>query len=150
MIYNKFKDITLSSLGCGAMRLPVDENQNVDVAAAEALIDTAYKNGVNYFDTAYGYHNGKSESVVGNALKKYPRDTWYIADKFPGYETRESWNPAEVFEEQLKRCGVYYFDFYLLHNVCESTYPTYTDARWNIVEYLVEQKKAGRIRHFGF
>lgn len=114
------------------------------------MVDYAIKHGANYFDTAYGYHGGESERVIGQILKNYPRDSYYLASKFPGYEVRAEWNAKEQFEEQLKKCGVDYFDFYMLHNVYERNIETYFDERWNIVEYLIEQKKNGRIKHLGF
>ena len=85
----KFKDINVSLLGLGTMRLPCEteqkreSNRNIDYDKAQSLVDLAYKNGVNYFDTAYMYHCGKSEAFIGYALNKYPRDTYFIADKLP-------------------------------------------------------------------
>jgi hypothetical protein len=114
------------------------------------MVDVAIKNGVNYFDTAYGYHGGDSERAMGEILKNYPRDSFYLASKFPGYEVRESWDAKAQFEEQLEKCGVDYFDFYLIHNVYERNIEVYFDERWGIVEYLIEQKKNGRIKHLGF
>jgi predicted aldo/keto reductase-like oxidoreductase len=150
MIYKTFKDKGLSALGFGNMRLPTLKNGAIDTVEADKLIAYAYENGVNYFDTAYGYHNGESERFIGRSLARFPRRGWYLASKFPGYEKRPSWNPAEVFEEQLAKCGVDYFDFYMLHNVYENNFKTYLNPKWGIVDYLLEQKKAGRIRHFGF
>ena len=88
MIYKQFKDKQLSLLGMGNMRLPtkeVDGAKVIDWEKAYEIIDYAYKNGINYFDTAFRYHGGESELFVGDALSKYPRDTWYIASKFPGH-----------------------------------------------------------------
>jgi predicted aldo/keto reductase-like oxidoreductase len=150
MMYKIFKDVKLSALGFGNMRLPVLEGGAIDTAEADKMIACAYENGVNYFDTAYGYHGGESERFIGRSLARYKRDTWYLASKFPGYEQRPHWNPAEVFEEQLKKCGVDYFDFYMLHNVYENNLKTYLNGEWGIIGYLLEQKKIGRIRHFGF
>ena len=87
----------------------------------------------------------KSETVVGACLKKHPRESFYLATKFPGHMLAENYDPAEIFE-QLKKCQVEYFDFYLLHNVYEKSIAVYEDARWNILPYLLEQKKNGRIR----
>lgn len=149
MIYKTFKDLKLSALGFGAMRLPTLENGLIDEAGAEKMVAYAYENGVNYYDTAFGYHGGESERFIGRALAKFPRDTWYLATKFPGYESRSRWDPEAVFEEQLKKCGVDYFDFYLLHNVCENTIKTYLNPKWGIIDYLLTQKESGRIRHLG-
>ncbi len=150
MIYNDFCGKQLSLLGFGTMRLPTLPDGSVDGELTEAMIDTAIDGGVNYFDTAYPYMNGTSEIFVGKALAKYPRESFYLADKYPGHQIAETYNPAEIFEEQLVKCGVNYFDFYLLHNVYEKSAETYSDARWGIVEYFVEQKRIGRIKHLGF
>lgn len=152
MIYSEFKGLKLSRLGFGAMRLPLvpGEDGRVDEALVEKMTRYAIEHGVNYFDTAYPYHGGQSERVMGRVLGKYPRDSYYLATKYPGHQISETYNPAEIFEEQLKKCGVEYFDFYLLHNVYENSIETYRDPRWGIVEYFLEQKKQGRIRHLGF
>lgn len=152
MIYREFQDLRLSALGMGAMRLPVfsSDEADVDVKAAEEMIDYAMAKGVNYYDTAWPYHGGKSETVLGNALKKYPREQFYLADKFPGYDLANIDKVESIFEEQLKKCQVSYFDFYLFHNVCEMNIDSYLDPKYRIFDYLVKQKKAGRIRHLGF
>ena len=152
MIYRDFQGIKLSGLGMGNMRLPVvDGNDSkVDLAEAEKIIDYAYEHGVNYFDTAYGYHGGTSEAAVRNALSKYPRESYYLADKFPGYDLSNMPKVKEIFEEQLERCGVDYFDFYLFHNVCELNIEQYLDPQYGIFDYLMEQKRNGRIKHLGF
>lgn len=149
MIYRDFQGEKLSLLGFGTMRLPQKDGA-IDQAQVEAMTDYAIANGVNYFDTAYPYHGGKSEPSIGKALSKYPRDSYYLADKYPGHQTADSYDPAEIFEAQLKKCGVEYFDFYLLHNVCENSLGTYLDERWNIIPYFIEQKRLGRIKHLGF
>ncbi|ANU54248.1 aldo/keto reductase [Acutalibacter muris] len=130
MQYNDFKGINLSRLGFGAMRLPLREDKSIDQAAVEEMVAYAIDHGVNYFDTAYPYHGGHSEISIGRTLSKYPRDTWYLASKYPGHQIAESYDPAAVFEDQLKKCGVEYFDFYLLHNVYENSIGTYTDPKW--------------------
>lgn len=152
MIYRDFQDLKLSALGMGAMRLPVVEGDDarIDVPAAQAMVDYAMERGVNYYDTAWGYHNGQSELVMGEALKKYPRDSFYLATKFPGYDLSNMDKVQEIFEKQLEKCQVEYFDFYLFHNVCEMNIDAYLDPKYGIYDYLVSQKKAGRIRHLGF
>ncbi len=152
MIYRGFQDIKLSGLGLGMMRLPVvDGNDSViDEAAASEIIDYAYKNGVNYFDTAWGYHSGNSELVAGKFLSRYPRDTYYLASKFPGYDNSNMPKVKEIFERQLEKCQTPYFDFYLFHNVYEGNVDDYLNPRFGILDYLLEQKKNGRIRHLGF
>lgn len=166
MIRKPFKEMQLSMLGMGNMRLPTTEPRGpIDGEKAAAIIEHAYRSGINYFDTAYRYHGGASEPLVGRVLSQFPRDTWHLATKFPGHmmqvvdgkiqlvgylagERIES--VAQIFEDQLQRCGVDYFDFYLLHNVCETSFDFYTNEALGVVDYLVEQKKAGRIRHLGF
>ena len=150
MIYRDFCGKKLSMLGFGAMRLPTDNDGNIDVSETEKMVDTAISAGVNYFDTAWPYHLGQSETVIGSILKKYPRESYYLATKYPGHQTADSYDPKGLFETQLKKCGVDYFDFYLLHNVCENSLPTYKDEKWGIIDYFIEQKKQGRIRHLGF
>ena len=149
MIYSEFKDKKLSMLGFGAMRLPVSE-EKIDEELAEKMVAYAMENGVNYFDTAYPYHGGMSERVMGRILGKYPRESFYLADKFPGHQTLESYDPALIFEEQLRRCNVDHFDFYLLHNVYEKSIDVYLNQEYNILGYFKEQKRLGRIKHLGF
>lgn len=152
MIYREFQDLKLSALGMGAMRLPVvDGNDSViDEAAVNEMVAHAMEHGVNYYDTAWGYHNGNSELVMGRALGRYPRESFYLATKFPGYDLSNMDKVEEIFEKQLEKCGVEYFDFYLFHNVCEMNIDAYLDEKYGIFEYLMEQKKNGRIRHLGF
>lgn len=152
MIYRNFQDLKLSALGMGAMRLPVidGDDARVDEARTEEMIDYAMSQGINYYDTAWGYHNGNSELTVGRALQKYPRDSFFLADKFPGYDLSNMDKVEEIFEEQLKKCQVEHFDFYLFHNVCEMNIDAYLDPKYGIYDYLIAQKKAGRIRHLGF
>ncbi|MBO5995160.1 MAG: aldo/keto reductase [Firmicutes bacterium] len=149
MIYRKFKDLDISMLGFGLMRLPVKEDKTVDEELTAKMVDYAMKHGINYYDTAAPYHNGQSETVIGRILMNYPRDSFYLVDKYPGHAVAEKYDPADTFEKQLKKCQVDYFDFYLLHNVYENSLPTYEDPRWGIVDYFIEQKRNGRIRHLG-
>ena len=166
MIYKPFHELNLSYLGMGNMRLPtVEERGPIDEEKARAIIEYAYEHGVNYFDTAYRYHGGESETFVGKVLNQYPRESWYLASKMPGHQMRYRdgkleflgyltgltvSSPADIFEEQLEKCGVDYFDFYLLHNLCETAYDFYTDEDLGVVEYLLAQKEAGHIHHLGF
>ena len=152
MIYKNFQDLQLSALGLGAMRLPVIDGNDaqIDEAAAARMVDLAMEQGVNYYDTAWGYHGGNSELVLGRALKRHPRDRFYLADKFPGYDLSNMGKVEEIFEEQLKKCQVDYFDFYLFHNVCEMNIDAYLDPKYGIFDYLMKQKENGRIRHLGF
>ena len=149
MIYRDFGKENLSMLGFGTMRLPVSDGK-IDVRAVEEMTELAISNGVNYFDTAFPYHDGESEKVIGKILSKYDRLSYNLATKYPGHQISERYDPQAIFERQLKKCGVEYFDFYLLHNVYENSIGVYTDKRWGIIEYFLKQKQNGRIRHFGF
>lgn len=152
MIYRDFQDLKLSGLGMGAMRLPVvdGDDSKIDTGAVQEMVDYAMEHGINYYDTAWGYHGGQSELVMGNALKKYPRESFYLATKFPGYDLSNMDKVEEIFEKQLEKCQVEYFDFYLFHNVCEMNINDYLDEKHGIYDYLIRQKKNGRIRHLGF
>ena len=152
MIYKQFQDIRLSALGLGAMRLPVLEGKDaqIDEPAAQEMVDYAMEYGVNYYDTAWGYHSGQSELALGRALARYPRESFYLATKFPGYDLNNMGRVEEIFEAQLKKCQVDYFDFYLFHNVCEMNIDAYLDPQYGIDAYLPAQKANGRIRHLGF
>ena len=152
MIYKTFQDLELSALGMGCMRLPVidGDDAKVDETAAFQMVDEAMAGGVNYYDTAWGYHSGNSELALGKALARYPREKFYIADKFPGYDLANMPKVKEIFEEQLKKCQVDHFDFYLFHNVCEMNIDAYLDPKYGTYDYLLAQKKNGRIRHLGF
>lgn len=152
MKYNKFQDLEISALGMGCMRFPVIDGKldQIDVPAVEEMFAYCMEKGINYYDTAWGYHDGQSEIVTGKVLSKYPRDSYYLASKFPGYDINNMDKVEEIFEEQLKKCGVEYFDFYMFHNVCEMNIDEYLDPEYKIYEYLMEQKKNGRIKHLGF
>ena len=115
MIYNTFQDIRLSALGFGAMRLPVidGDDSRIDETAALRMVDTAMENGINYYDTAWGYHGENSELVMGKALARYPRESFYLATKFPGYDPANWSKVEEIFEAQLKKLNVKYFDSHL-------------------------------------
>lgn len=152
MFYKDFKGLKLSALGLGTMRLPVigDGDAPIDEAAAAGMFDYAMAHGINYYDTAYGYHAGQSETVTGKLLRRYPRESYYLASKFPGYDPANLDKVEPIFGEQLKKCGVDYFDFYLFHNVYEKNIDPYLDEKYGILDYLLRQKAAGRIRHLGF
>ncbi len=152
MIYKQFQDIQLSTLGLGGMRLPVIDGKDaqIDEPATQEMVAYAMEHGVNYYDTAWGYHSGNSELVLGRTLARYPREKFYLATKFPGYDLGNMDKVEEIFEAQLKKCQVDYFDFYLFHNVCEMNIDQYLDPRYGIDSYLQKQKANGRIRHLGF
>lgn len=153
MIYSKFQNEELSLLGFGTMRLPIvagGGQGDIDQELVNAMTDYAIRHGINYFDTAMPYHASRSEIAIGKALSRYPRESFYLADKYPGHQISSRYCPSETFEEQLKKCGVDYFDFYLLHNVNERSMPTYMDKSLGIVDYFMEQRELGRIKHLGF
>ena len=150
MIYREFQGKQLPLLGFGAMRLPTLADGSIDEAMVEKMVAYAMDHGVNYFDTAWPYHSGMSERVMGKVLSKYPRESFYLANKYPGHQIFSTYDPKALFEQQLEKCGVEYFDFYLLHNVYEKSLETYLDPRWGIIDYFKEQKRLGRIKHLGF
>ena len=151
MIYRDFQDLKLSALGMGCMRLPVidGDDARVDEDAAAEMVDYAMANGVNYYDTAWGYTAATRSWSWAGPWPDIPGQL-YIADKFPGYDLSNMPKVQEIFEAQLKKCQVDHFDFYLFHNVCEMNIDAYLDPRYGIHDYLMEQKRNGRIRHLGF
>lgn len=144
--------MTLPMLGFGAMRLPVIDGdlKNIDEQQVAKMVEYSLEKGVTYFDTAWGYHDGNSELVLGRILSNYPREDFLLADKFPGYDLSNMDKVEEIFEKQLEKCQVDYFDFYLVHNVCEMNIDEYLNKEHGIHEYLMKQKEHGRIRHLGF
>lgn len=148
MVMKPYKNISLSRLGMGNMRLPTRpdlEGNPIDREKAQEIIDCAMSGGINYYDTAYVYNSGDSEKFLGEAMVKYPRESYCLATKFhigsnPDYKA--------VFEEQCKRLGTDYFDFYLVHAVMDSNYKTYEES--GCIEYFKELKKQGKIRYLGF
>lgn len=150
MYYNDFCGLKLSALGLGCMRFPTDENGKIDLDKTEELVDLAIAGGVNYFDTAWVYHSTESERVIGKLLSKYPRESYCLATKYPGFNADNFKNPDYIFNEQLNKCGVDYFDFYLFHNVNENNIDLFLSEEYGVYKYLVEKKKEGKIKHLGF
>lgn len=151
MQYRKFKgtEEEISLLGLGCMRFPkVADTGEIDEPEAQKIVDYAYEHGVNYFDTAYMYHDGKSEGFIGKALKKYPRESYNLVSKMPGWEIKEPADVERIFNLQLSRCGVDYFDYYLCHSVQEKNFHFYED--YHVFDFLTEMKKQGKVRHIGF
>ena len=140
----------ISSLGFGAMRLPVidKDEARIDIPKALEMLHFAYDNGINYVDTAYPYHGGNSELVVGESLKNGYREKIYLADKFPTWliKTREDFD--KIFFEQLKKLETDYIDFYLLHSLNVWIWEKLKSV--NAIEWCVGKKKQGFIRHIGF
>ncbi|MBO8449599.1 MAG: aldo/keto reductase [Spirochaetes bacterium] len=153
MVYRNFKDLQISALGLGTMRLPVirGEDSAVDQAQVNEMVKMAVEGGVNYFDTAWGYHGGNSETSVAEALQPYPRASYFLADKFPGYDLANFGKTKEIFARQLEKCRTDYFDFYLFHNVCELNISHYLDEeKWHTYSDLIRLRDEGKIRHLGF
>ncbi len=152
MIYKQFKEYKLSSLGLGTMRLPVRNGDyaDIDVDAVKEMVKYAMENGINYYDTAWMYHRGRSEEVIGEVLSEYPRETFCLASKFPGFSEENMKNVKGIFEKQLEKCRVEYFDFYLFHSLSSGNIDGYLNPEYGIMDYLLEQKKERRIRHLGF
>ena len=136
MIYRDFQNEKLSALGFGAMRLPVIDgnDRDIDEAKTQEMVERAYEAGINYFDTAWGYHGGNSETVLGKCLAKFPRESFNIATKFPGYDLNNMSKVKEIFEQQLEKTGMEYFDFYLFHNVCEMNIDAYLNPEYGIFD----------------
>ena len=130
------------------MRFPTTPEGAIDEPRAEALLNAARDAGVNYFDTAYPYHGGQSEPFVGRVIAKWPRESFYLATKMPLWQCGSLEEAQHIFEEQLRRLGVEYIDFYLLHSLYAARYDRAKEM--GIVDWLWEQKKLGRIRSFGF
>lgn len=150
----KFKETEVSRLGLGTMRLPCktplkrEANPLIDYKKGQELVDIAYENGVNYFDTAYFYHAGKSEKFIGSALKKYPRDSYFLADKLPIWLCKSSKDLEKIFNKQLERTGVDYFDFYLLHALDGSAFKKC--EKFGAYEFLLDKQAKGLIKNIGF
>ena len=150
MQYNELEKLgeRVSRLGFGCMRFPITPEGGIDEPRAEAMLESAYRAGVNYFDTAYFYHQHTSEAFVGRAMKKYPRESFHLATKMPMSIVNSLDHAKEIFEGQLAALQTDYVDFYLFHAL--------SGERWEqakqmgVVAYLEEQQKAGRIHHLGF
>ena len=147
MEYFEFKDgIKLSRLGMGNMRLPVKPNsEEIDYEKSQEIIDYAMANGINYYDTAYVYSKGESERFLGVAMKKYKRESFYLATKWH-YDANP--NYKEVFHEQLKRLQTDYIDFYLIHCLTDSNIDKYIASGG--IEFFMEMKRIGKIKYLGF
>lgn len=150
----QFKNIEVSRLGLGNMRLPCktpikrESNPLIDYNKAQELVDMAFENGVNYFDTAYMYHAGKSEKFIGQALKKYPRESYYLADKLPVWMCKRPADMQKIFDKQLQRTGIDCFDFYLLHALDKGNFEKC--EKYGAYDFLLEKQKQGLIKNIGF
>ncbi len=139
----------MPKLGFGLMRLP-KKGDAIDLERVCTMADAYMKAGLNYFDTAYVYHEGHSEEAVKEVLvKRYPRDCFYLATKLPAWSIHGEADRERIFNEQLERTGAGYFDFYLLHSVEDgSNYDTY--VKYDCFNFCLQKKAEGKIRHFGF
>ena len=142
--------VEVSLLGMGCMRLPKldPEKPDIDYVKAQEIIDYAYSHGVNYFDTAYVYHGGQSESFIGQALKKYPRESYFLATKMPIWCVKKQEDVERIFNEQLQKCQVDYFDFYLFHAQDAGNFKKCQE--FGVYEFLSRMKAEGKIRRLGF
>ena len=150
----KFKNTEVSRLGLGTMRLPCktplkrEANPLIDYTKGQQLVDMAYQNGVNYFDTAYMYHVGKSEKFIGQALKKYPRDTYFLADKLPIWLCKSPKDMQKIFNKQLERTGIDCFDFYLLHSLDKENFEKC--EQYKAYDFIKEMQAKGLVKNIGF
>lgn len=148
MVFKEFQDIKISQLGMGNMRLPIKEggaDADIDYEKAQEIIDYAMENGINYYDTAYVYHSGKSEVFLGQALKKYDRDSYYVATK---YLIKANSDYKETFKQQLERLQMDRVDFYLIHCLTDDVLDDYLTN--GCIEFFLEQQKLGKIKYLGF
>ena len=138
-------------LGFGCMRFQTDPSTGeIDQEKVNAMFDLAVKGGVNYFDTAYPYLGGKSELAMAEALSRYPRESYYIADKFPGHSLTAPIDNIALFHVSLRKCRTDYFDFYLLHNITEWSEKYYESEEYHIIPDLLQMKEERKIRNLGF
>lgn len=142
----------LPLLGFGCMRFPVIQRgkPDIDEEYAMQMIDVAYNSGVNYFDTAWPYHEGLSETFVGKALKKYPRESYFLADKMPTWAVNNIEDAKNIFSQQLEKCQVDYFDYYLLHALNSQSSFEKVYEQIGTLEFLQQMKKEGKIKNLGF
>lgn len=150
MEYRKMENLGISTslLGFGCMRFPTNADGSIDEEKALAMIDKAYRSGVTYYDTAYPYHDGKSEVVTGKALARYPRDSYFLATKLPVWAVKTIADVERIFQEQLERLQKDYVDFYLMHAL--------NGERWRFVKeldilgYCEKLRSDGKIKYLGF
>jgi predicted aldo/keto reductase-like oxidoreductase len=147
MLYNKIGNEKVSALGFGCMRFPTTGDK-VDRVQTKKMIEAAYNAGVNYFDTAYVYHEQKSEEIMSEVLRQYPRESYYIADKLPTWMGLTIPDCKKMFEESLARLQTEYIDFYLIHSLTRQRFDTVVEN--GVLDWLLSEKAAGRIKYLGF
>lgn len=150
MLNRKFDKLNIetSVLGFGCMRFPLTSDGKIEEIEAEKMLDLAIKNGVNYIDTAYPYHGGDSELFVGKVLKKYPRESFYLATKLPMFYVEKEEDALRFFNEQLEKLQMDYVDFYLLHALNKNSFEKV--KQFDILNKVIELKKQGKIKYIGF
>lgn len=147
MEYRKIGENKVSLLGFGCMRFPTKDGK-IDEALSEEMIDIAIKSGVNYLDTAFPYHGGESELFVGKILKKYDRESLYLATKLPIWDVNTLDDAKRLFNEQLTKLDVEYVDFYLIHALDKNRWKKVLEL--GILDYLNGLVAEGKIRNLGF
>ena len=140
--------VTTSLLGFGCMRFPVNAEGKIDEAQASAMLEAARAAGVKYFDTAWPYHGGDSERFLGRFLQRWPRDSYYLATKMPGFGDMTLEKAKETFAEQCRRLQTDHFDFYLMHAMSRQRYQLFKEQ--GILDWCAQLKAEGRIRYLGF
>lgn len=139
----------MKKLGFGFMRLPVNEGGSIDMDTLNQMVDTFLERGFTYFDTAYMYHMGKSEIAIREALvKRHKRDSFTVATKLPTMYLKTVEDQERIFNEQLEKCGVEYFDYYLLHNLGVTHYEI--AKKFDSFAFIQKKKDEGKIRQIGF
>lgn len=141
----------MKKMGFGLIRLPQtdkDKPETINQEQVNKMTELFLEKGYTYFDTAYPYHNGKSEIALKEALKNHHRESYIVADKLPIFAITKEEEVEPIFKEQLERCGVEYFDYYLLHNISPFSEAGYIDV--DSYKFLKQQKDAGKIKKLGF
>ncbi len=147
VVKREFDNLEIPLIALGCMRLPM-RNDKIDMVELDKMVAYAMEHGANYFDTAYMYVDGKSENAIGEVLKQYKRESFFLADKCPAYLVKSKEDSKKLFEEQLKKCQVEYFDNYMVHNINKNTLSNYRDN--DMYGELLKIKKEGKIKHLGF
>ena len=138
---------SLPRLGYGCMRFPTKDGK-IDFEYSKKLIHYAYDNGINYFDTAYNYHGGESEILLGKVLTDFDRQSYFLTSKLPVWKVKEEGDAEKLFEEQLKKCNTEYFDFYLLHSLNKKSIQRV--EKFNLYDFILKKKNEGKIKNIGF
>lgn len=137
-----------SLLGYGCMRFPLNKDRTVDEEKAQQLIDRAMEAGVTYYDTAWFYHDGESEPMMGRLLSRYPRESYCLATKMPCSIIESLEQAKDIFAKQMERLQTDYFDFYLLHSLSGRTWKKMLEL--GVVDFLEQCHREGKFRWFGF